>query len=288
MDEKRRVLSLGAHPDDADTYPCALLTKLRAAGWEVRLLSLTDGSAGSTDMTLSLDALADIRRKEAARSGALFGGRYDVWDNRDGMLTPSLENRLALIRYIRDFRPDVILVNRPNDYHPDHRAASLLVQDASFMLTVPRVCPEARGLEHTPTILFWEDDFRAPYPFRADILVPAGEAHIDALTRVASCHESQYFDWLNWPDHTERTAWPREKQVEALRERFRRGMARARDRRGEALVERYGEADAARVRYLEAFEISEYGEPPTEAFLRVATAIPEEQQVNESWTLKNE
>ena len=276
MDRQYRVLSLGAHPDDADTYPCALLTKLQEAGWEVRLLSLTDGSAGTYHMDVSPDALAETRRREAAKSGALFGGRYDVWDNRDGHLTASLENREALIRYIRSYRPDLILVNRPNDYHPDHRNAALLVQDASFLLTVPRVCEDVPHYEHEPMILFWEDGFQRPQPFHADILVPAGEHHIDRLTEVAGCHESQYFDWMNWPDHTERNAWPREKQIEALHERFRQGMMRARARRAEALERAYGAEDAARVRYLEAFEISEYGSAPTTEFLRVATAIPED------------
>ena len=276
MDREYRVLSLGAHQDDADTYPCALLTKLRDAGWQVRLLSLTDGSAGAISTDLPYDELAAIRTREAAKSGALFGGQYDVWDNRDGQLMATLENRERLIRYIREYRPDLILVNRPNDYHADHRNAALLVQDASFLLTVPRICPDVPPLTHEPMILFWEDGFQKPYPFQADILVPAGERHIDMLTRVASCHESQYFDWLNWPDHTDRSTWPREQQVEALHERYRRGMERARARRAEQLVDVYGEEDAARIRYLEAFEISEYGAEPTEAFLKIAGEIVEE------------
>ena len=47
MEEQRRILSIGAHPDDADTYSGGLLSKLREAGWQVRLLSVTDGSAGT-------------------------------------------------------------------------------------------------------------------------------------------------------------------------------------------------------------------------------------------------
>ena len=48
--EQKRILSIGAHPDDADTYSGGLLSKLRDAGWLVRLLSLTDGSAGTYHM----------------------------------------------------------------------------------------------------------------------------------------------------------------------------------------------------------------------------------------------
>ena len=46
-ERKMRVLSIGAHPDDADTSAGGLLTKLKRKGWEIRLLSVTDGSAGT-------------------------------------------------------------------------------------------------------------------------------------------------------------------------------------------------------------------------------------------------
>ena len=75
-----RVLSIGAHPDDADTSAGGLLEKLRRKGWEVRLLSVTDGSAGTYHMDMGGKPLADIRRKEAERSGRIFGGQYDVMD----------------------------------------------------------------------------------------------------------------------------------------------------------------------------------------------------------------
>ena len=47
MKKEKRILSIGAHPDDADTYCGGLLSKLRDKGWQVRLLSVTDGSAGT-------------------------------------------------------------------------------------------------------------------------------------------------------------------------------------------------------------------------------------------------
>ena len=81
-----RVLSIGAHPDDADTSAGGLLEKLRRKGWEVRLLSVTDGSAGTYHMDMGGKPLADIRRKEAERSGRIFGGQYDVMDHPDGRL----------------------------------------------------------------------------------------------------------------------------------------------------------------------------------------------------------
>lgn len=268
MEQKtRRILSIGAHPDDADTSPSGLLLKLRDAGWEIRLLSLTDGSAGTFRTELPREEIALQRRAEAAASGRIFGGRYDVLFEPDGQLMPTLENREALIRYIRRFRPDVILTNRPNDYHADHRNTALLVQDASFLLTVPKICQDTPYLEHTPVILFWDDGFQRPYPFRRDIVVPLKRERREQLTEIASCHECQYFDWLYWPDHLEKLSWSREEQVRDLHARFMRNAERLRAEMEEYLVKKYGPEQAAGIPFVQCFEISEYGEAPSEEFL---------------------
>ena len=116
-ERKMRVLSIGAHPDDADTSAGGLLTKLKRKGWEIRLLSVTDGSAGTYHLELAGQELNLMRRAEAAASGARLGARYDVLDHPDGRLEVTLEIREELIRYIRRFAPDLIITNRLNDYH---------------------------------------------------------------------------------------------------------------------------------------------------------------------------
>ena len=73
MEGTHRILVIGAHPDDADTSCAGLLSKLIDAGWEAKLISVTDGGAGTYRTDLSREALAAVRRKEAAASGALIG-----------------------------------------------------------------------------------------------------------------------------------------------------------------------------------------------------------------------
>lgn len=266
MEERtRRILSIGAHPDDADTSPGGLLFKLYRQGWEVRLLSITDGSAGMYDLARCGAPLADIRRGEAAASGKLLGGRYDVWDVEDGRLTVTLELRERLIRYIREFRPDIIVTNRPQDYHPDHRNTALLVADASFLLTVPYICSDTPVMETMPVILYWRDGFQRPYPFQADVVVPVDGFEKDHLS-LACCHESQYFDWLYWPDRIERKDWPREQQIQALRERFLKGFQRDRNSVLPRLEERYGKAGAEAIRSVELYEVCEFGSPLSDYF----------------------
>lgn len=271
MEEQRRILSIGAHPDDADTYSGGLLSKLREAGWQVRLLSVTDGSAG-TYRDESAEEVKLQRRIEAAASGRLLGGRYDVLDYPDGRLEVTLAAREHLIRYIRRFKPDVILTNRPNDYHADHRNVSLLVQDASFLLTVPHICADTPCLAHTPAILFWADEFKKPYAHSADIIVPVSDERVDFKVQLASCHECQYFDWMYWPDRLHKLEWTREEQIADLAGRYHRAGRAQRDALQEQLKEKYG-PEAARIRNVETYEISEYGGAVPEEFLRTAECI---------------
>ena len=253
-----KVLSIGAHPDDADTSAGGLLLKLRDKGWEVRLLSVTDGSAGMYDVSRCGAPLAEIRRKEAAASGRLLGAKYDVWDIPDARLTVTLENRERMIRYIRQFRPDVIITNRPGDYHPDHRATATLVADASYLLMVPYICSDVPPLDYEPVILYWADGFQTPYPCKPDIVVPI-DGYEEKKLQLACCHECQYFDWMYWPDRMDHREWPREKQIQELRQRFLAGASRTRNLVELQLVERFGEKAAASIKSVEYYEICEFG-----------------------------
>lgn len=258
------VLSIGAHPDDADTSAGGLLCKLHETGWQVRLLSLTDGSAGMYDIKRCGQPLAEIRKKEAAASGALLGGSYDVWDIPDGRLTASIENRERLIRYIRLLKPDLILTNRPGDYHPDHRSGAQLVADASYLLTVPAVCSDVKAMETMPVILYWADDFQRPYPCQPDVIVPI-DAYEEKRLQLACCHQCQYFDWMYWPDRMDHRSWPKEQQIEELRTRYMAAARSSRRRVAKQLEEKLGAVQAAKIEAVEYYEICEFGGAMTEA-----------------------
>ena len=118
-------------------------------------------------------------------------------DNPDGQLVPGLEERDKLMRLIRKFRPDLILTHRPNDYHPDHRYTSQLVQDSSFLVGVPNICPETPRLENMPVIAYFSDDFQKPLPFKSDVAVDI-DSVMDIKVRMLDCHVSQVYEWLPW------------------------------------------------------------------------------------------
>lgn len=254
-----RILILGAHPDDADIKAGGTAARWCDLGHTVKLASLTNGQAGHHLMPGP--DLARRRRAEAQRAAAVIGATYDVLDNPDGELTDSLERRRQVIRLIRNFQPDLVITHRPVDYHPDHRITGLLVQDASYLLTVPAICPETPHLRQTPVILYFSDAFKKPCRFEPHLVVDI-DAQVDQVVAMLHCHESQFYEWLPYnagyrdpvPDGDEaRLAW--------LGERIRRRLQPLADRYRDLLVKTYGRDHGGRIRYMEAFEVSEYGAP---------------------------
>src|SRR5882672_2674794 len=168
-DSPLRLLIIGAPPDDADYHAGGTAVLYRAAGHTVKMVSLTNGDAGH--QSLRGAELARRRRAEAQAAGAVIGATYEVFDNHDGQLLPTLENRWQVIRLIRSFQPDLVVTHRPNDYHPDHRYTSQLVQDAAYMVTVPAVVPDTPHLWRDPVIVYMFDHFERPYSVRASVVV---------------------------------------------------------------------------------------------------------------------
>ena len=261
-----RLLIIGAHPDDADYAAGGTAALYRAAGHDVRMVSLTNGDAGHH--VIAGPALAQRRREEARRSGAVIGAEYHVFDIHDGELEPTLQNRWKVIELIRTYNPDLILTHRPNDYHPDHRYTSQLVQDAAYMITVPPVVPGTPHLMTNPVIAYLPDEFRKPYPFSPTVAVDVGPV-LNKIVDMLHCHESQFYEWLPYnvgvadqvpADDAARRAWLKQQIAERLRKQAHRFRA--------TLVQCYGDQRGNAVEYAEAFEPCEYGAPMDESAVR--------------------
>ena len=119
--------------------------------------------------------------------------------------------------------------------------------------------------QHMPVVLYWHDSFKKPYPCQPDVIVPIDDT-LEELVQMACCHESQYFDWMYWPDHTERIDWPKEQKVAHLRDRFDRLFADHRRQYDSQVRAKFG-AEADGIGHVEVYEISEYGEEPSQAFM---------------------
>ena len=271
-----KVLFIGAHQDDCEFRCGALARKYVEMGYEVRFLSLCNGCGGHH--ILNPKEVSQRRAKESARVAEILGITYDIWSDIDDCnLVADLENRKRLIRYIRLFNPDLIMCHRNNDYHADHRAAALLVQDASYLLTVPNECPDVPAMRFMPVIMHYADYFKNP-EFRCDVIIDT-DKEVDLKLEIAHTNESQVYEWLPFtygeevPEgEAERRKWlkgdidfdtPDEVVLEGHRGwGFSYAKPAAVFRK--ELIKRYGEERGSKVRYAEAFEISEYGAPLTE------------------------
>ena len=256
-----RLLVLGAHPDDCEFHCGGLAAIYRELGHEVKLVSVTNGESGHHEQTGP--TLTARRRQEATAAAKAIGATAEVWDFPDGRLQATLELRYQLIREIRTFKPDLLVTHRNNDYHPDHRAVGDAVRDASYMVTVPNIVPDAPALRKDPVVAFMPDKFTKPYPLQADVVVDISQ-QIDKIVDMLACHRSQVFEWLPYNrseladvplGEAGRKRWLKTKVIERLErltERYR----------GETIAV-YGAANAEKIQFIEPYEISEYASPLT-------------------------
>jgi LmbE family N-acetylglucosaminyl deacetylase len=163
QETKIRVIAFGAHPDDCDIRASGTAALFASSGNAVKFVSVTNGEAGHQKMHGA--ELAARRLREAKESARRLGITYDVLNNHDGALLPTLEVRQQIIREIRAWDADVVMAPRPNDYHPDHRYTGVLVQDAAYMVVVPSVTPEAPPLRKIPFSSTMRIDSNGRIPF---------------------------------------------------------------------------------------------------------------------------
>lgn len=258
-DNKVRIIMIGAHPDDCDDDGGGTAALFAQMGYAVKFVSVTNGDAGH--QLIGGVELAKKRFAEAQEAGKRLGVVYDVLDNHDGQLMPTLEVRLQVIKKIREWNADVVIAPRPNDYHPDHRYTGVLVQDAAYMVSVPNVAPETPALKKNPVFLYFQDRFQRPNPFRPDIAVDITSV-FDKKIAGLDAHVSQMYDWLPWIGHyAEKVPKDKNERIKWLAETRKVPIAPA---VRTALEKWYGKEKAAQVKNAEAFEICEYGAQPND------------------------
>ena len=228
-----------------------------AGGHTVRFVSATNGETGHHIQAGA--QLTQRRMAEAKAAADLLGVESQVLPIPNGQIEPTLLYRRMFIRLIREFQPDLVLTHRPNDYHPDHRYTSQLVQDSAYLVTVPNNVPETPPLRYNPVMAYFSDTFRKPRAFEPDVVI-AIDSVIEKKFDALHCHKSQAYEWIPWNQgisqqvpagDAERRAWlfaRRSGADEAVANRFR-----------DALIARYGPEKGSAVRYAEAFEGCEYG-----------------------------
>jgi LmbE family N-acetylglucosaminyl deacetylase len=265
-DGKLHIICFGAHPDDCELRAAGVAAMWAAKGHHVKFVSVTNGDIGHWR-----DAggpLARRRKAEVEQSARLLGITTEVLDIHDGELMPTLENRRMIVRMIREWKADIVMSHRPNDYHPDHRYTGVLVQDAAFMVQVPHFCPDVPALKDNPVFLFYPDSFQKPSAFQPDIVVAIDDVMEKKLTALDTL-ESQFYEGgaLGSADLLPADPKKQEERRRQVRSAHAGRSQAVAQRFRDKLAEWYGKDPAAKVQFAEAFEICEYGRRPNRAEL---------------------
>ncbi len=264
---KLRIIAFGAHPDDCEIRAGGVAAMWAAQGHHVKFVSTTNGDIGHWKMAGG--PLAKRRTAEVKKAAKILGIETEVLDIHDGELMPTLENRKTFVRLIREWKADIVLGPRTNDYHPDHRYTGVLVQDAAYMVICPFICPDVPHLKTNPVFLYFSDRFQKPNPFEPSLVVAIDDVIEKKLDAIAVI-ESQFVEGgvsgnesMVPKNETERAAAHRR-----VRKRFRIGFESTADKYRAKLIEGYGKRKGKQVRCAEAFEVCEYGRRPSAAELK--------------------
>lgn len=199
-----RALAVGAHPDDVEFQCGGTIAKWAAAGCDVHLLIITDGSKGSWELDEDVAALIETRKREAQEAaGALGAADVHFLNLVDGELDTRLAHREAVARVIRRTRPDVVLGHDPwkrYRLHPDHRHAGFLTADGVVAARDPHFFPDAELPHHRPEELLL---FEAQEP---DHFEPLTEEHVRTKVAALLCHRSQWLSTMGIGDSEDERA----------------------------------------------------------------------------------
>lgn len=138
---KLDLLAFAAHPDDVELSCAGTLLIHIKAGYKTGIIDLTRGELGTRGS-------AELREKEARMASEILG--LHVRENlemADGFFEINDSNKLAIVKMIRKYRPELVIANAIDDRHPDHGRASKLVSDACFLSGLVKVKTSIGGDE---------------------------------------------------------------------------------------------------------------------------------------------
>jgi bacillithiol biosynthesis deacetylase BshB1 len=189
---KLDILAFGAHPDDVELGAGGTLAKHAKQGAKTGIIDLTRGEMGTR-------GTPEIRDDEAKIAAKILG--CAVRENlkmRDGFLVNDEASQLQIVKIIRKYQPEIILINAPRDRHPDHGVASEMVLQASFKSGFAKLETELDGQKQNawrPKVIYKYIQF---YDLKPDFIVDISGFHDKKMESVLA-HSSQFYN----PNSTE-------------------------------------------------------------------------------------
>ena len=134
-----RALAICAHPDDVESWCGGTLALLAAGGCAVTLVVCTGGEKGSADRAATPAMVRATRMAEQQAAAALLGLRETRFlDGVDGELEDTRALRGAIVRLVRELRPEIVFTHDPEapwppyTAHRDHRVVGRVTLDALY------------------------------------------------------------------------------------------------------------------------------------------------------------
>jgi N-acetylglucosamine malate deacetylase 1 len=177
------ILAIAAHRDDVEQTCGGTLLRMRALGLRTAILDLTQGEAGTR-------GTAADRAAEAAAAAKILGVEWrDALDIPDGRVENSYENRLKIVRVIRELRPRVIILPFWTGRHPDHYTSSTLGYEACFLSGLAKV--ETGTQPHRPFKIVYASLYADVRPSFVVDITPFIEQRFAALLAYRSQYANQ-------------------------------------------------------------------------------------------------
>jgi len=178
-------LCVAPHPDDAELGAGGTILALKAQGARVGILDLTDGEP-------TPHGSPEIRRRETEAASQVLGidwrGNLGL-TNRE--LLADLTARRALASAFRQLRPRILLAPYWEDAHPDHVAASALVDAARFWSKFVKT--DMPGEPHHPQRILYYFSVHLRLHLQPSFVLDISP-HIESKMRALACYRSQFVD----------------------------------------------------------------------------------------------
>jgi LmbE family N-acetylglucosaminyl deacetylase len=193
----KRVLTIFAHPDDAETMAGGTLLKWAKEGHVITMCLITEGDKGTSDPDDTPQAVVERRRAEQQRAAARLNATVVTLGYEDGVLQPTLGLRRDLVRVMRRVRPHVVVANDPTVWfrhgqyinHPDHRAAGQAAVEALYpAVKKASIFPELLAEGHQPHVV--EEVWLGPTD-EPDIFVDISDVFDEKIALICE-HASQF------------------------------------------------------------------------------------------------
>lgn len=180
------------HPDDAEYGVAGTVAHWTKKGKRVIYVVCTNGEKGTSDINMTPEFLADIRKKEQRAAADILGVSEVIFlDLLDQGLEDTPEFRKQLVCLIRQYRPDIIVTSDPYRryiWHRDHRIVGQVAIDAVFPyardhLAYPDLLEKGLRPHKVKEMWFWAAE---DINHRSDIT-----STFDLKLAALRCHESQ-------------------------------------------------------------------------------------------------